>query len=73
MRPPNVIIAIKVLRRFDYLLFDPRYESAKPPKVFYPSEVLKINEASLHDFVKANFIDKRVFVDMWATWCSPCK
>lgn len=29
--------------------------------------------STINEFVKSSFKSKAVFVDIWATWCSPCK
>jgi thiol-disulfide isomerase/thioredoxin len=59
--------------KFDENQFDPQYEKKYWPMAIYPSTLLQANESTLVDFVNANFTGKRVFVDMWATWCSPCR
>jgi thiol-disulfide isomerase/thioredoxin len=30
-------------------------------------------DGDLKDLIKSNYSNKRIFIDMWATWCAPCK
>lgn len=59
--------------KFDEHQFDPQYEKKYIPKSLSSNKMLTVTESNLDNFINVNFFKKRVFVDVWATWCSPCK
>ena len=51
------------------------YTLDKPRKLIERSDVRIMNasDVDLPSFLASSFSGRRVFIDLWATWCTPCK
>lgn len=65
---PNSVLLPYLRKRFSEVLANIKPQSQDSGLV----EFLKAEYTSLSQLASVNFENKYVFVDLWATWCSPC-